>query len=838
MAGKMKQPLANLPEGPVFAKSRAEVLTVVVLLALLAFMPFALGTVEAWSELIAVIGATALWCLFAWRFLFEPDFKRPPFAFSLLIFVFCLFVLTQIVPLPAAILEVVSPNTLQKRASLLADLESSTGYATISFYPLATAEGLRNLFVGTAIFVAVSTIFVTRRQIKFLFTAVLLIGTSQAILALAQVTLDAPGIYWSQWIGQGTTFTGSFLNHSNYCQYMNLVIGCGVALFLITLEENKRSPSHSVFTKSQSFKLLLQRQGWMLACLSLCIISIMFSLSRNGLLSLLVATTLIAICLLHTQALDWRGWILFCIPLVVFFSLSIFGMDLVYNRIAKLQDVDYLRGRWNLARDVLSVWQDFPLMGVGLDAHEVVFPAYDTLEMPTLAEQADNDYAQLLEEMGVLGAGLILAAICLLMFEAWRLMRHGVMTASVAVYGLSLGLLAVAIHSTTDFGQRLPAVFGMTAVCVAILLRLAANEHSIAPKKFAKDLPASYRNPRHRKFMGVAVAGLLMIACGWSLNHAYAAFIAERWWADALHYERRLDASDWQADDETFIELVGSAEEAHAWQPQNPLYAYWLNVYRWQFFSRRLELITPDDPNIRNLVGAIADSLSLLRQTCPTYGPAYSLEGQLRKNVMNDDRGITLVRLGASLSPYDGQSNLVAGELEAHLHHADEAWPYLRRAVTLEPSLFESAVAVCLIPLNRIDWAESLADNQHGRLIKLANLCSEIPQFKTDAAQIVRKAEQSLEDSVQSATASPQETAQLAYAKYQSGQLNTAITYYRQALNSQYHRVDWRLGLARALADSGDYNAAIHETKVCLRLSPQFQPAQQLLESLAVHGTP
>jgi hypothetical protein len=61
-----------------------------------------------------------------------------------------------------------------------------------------------------------------------------------------------------------------------------------------------------------------------------------------------------------------------------------------------------------------------------------------------------------------------------------------------------------------------------------------------------------------------------------------------------------------------------------------------------------------------------------------------------------------------------------------------------------------------------------------------------------------------------------------------------AVAYYRRALDRDYGEVVWRLGLARALADTGDVTVAIAEAEICLRLRPRWEPAEALVRELSV----
>src|SRR5205814_3589135 len=79
-----------------------------------------------------------------------------------------------------------------------------------------------------------------------------------------------------------------------------------------------------------------------------------------------------------------------------------------------------------------------------------------------------------------------------------------------------------------------------------------------------------------------------------------------------------------------------------------------------------------------------------------------------------------------------------------------------------------------------------------------------------------------LKDQAARADASPAAMAMMAQEMFSEKNFPAAADYYRRALASDYANVPWRMGLAQALAESGEVPQALHEAKVCLRLRPQF----------------
>jgi hypothetical protein len=167
-------------------------------MALLAFMPFALGVVEAWSEEVVVLLSGAMVVCLLLRLLFQPagGFART-WAYAPL-GLFVLLTVVQLVPLPRAVLEAVTPNTVAMKVSPAGALSqpAPAGAMTISLYPLATERALRLALAVSAVFVVTVNVYRRTSQIERLLTAVAVVGGGIALLALAQIVTNAPGIYW------------------------------------------------------------------------------------------------------------------------------------------------------------------------------------------------------------------------------------------------------------------------------------------------------------------------------------------------------------------------------------------------------------------------------------------------------------------------------------------------------------------------------------------------------------------------------------------------------------------------------------------------------------------
>src|SRR3972149_1672130 len=224
--------------------------------------------------------------------------------------------------------------------------------------------------------------------------------------------------------------------------------------------------------------------------------------------------------------------------------------------------------------------------------------------------------------------------------------RLSIRTAS---YGLGFGLLAVLIHSFSDFGQHLPANAVLSAVSCALLLALARQD------KRTPQSPDAGSQSRRRVLNGAILAGALAV-CLWALIGADNARVAEAHWRNVKDAANRLAEREWRGTPEEYEYLISEATAACDRQRCDAKYRYWLNVYRWHSIE------SAADPNIGQAgipeesmpaVRSIVSGLHEARLLCATYGPVCSMVGQIEKFVLYNDGGAENIRRGFRLSPCD-----------------------------------------------------------------------------------------------------------------------------------------------------------------------------------------
>lgn len=806
------------------------------LILLLLFMPLAFGAVEAWSELMVIAFATAISICFLLKLITD---RSSTFIWSwtyVPIFIFILVAIFQLVPIPASLVKTVSPNTFIIKQDLLSDLSDSNSLLkslTLSFYPYATKHDLRLFISVAAIFLVVINLYRRPDKIKRLLAAITIIGGFVALLALAQDVFGNGKIYWIVPTGYDTANSGTFVNHSHYGQFMNLSIGAAVSLLLIKVHDIFRGKKITPSVVSEYITSGVFKSIWLLlAMVIIGVVTVFMSLTRGGMISMLIAAGFTTLVLSSRGSLKGRGWIMVLLALGAFICVLYLGFDAVYDRLASLQQLHQAEGgRWQIVKDIMIAWTKFPVFGTGLGTHEVVYPMFDRSTIATLAAYAENEYAQAAEETGLIG----LTALVVFGLMVWicyvRNIRSSSLLARSVAFGLGFGLMAIMIHSLSDFGQHLPANAFLTAISCALLISLADKGQRKAVRINVVGSTRHYRN------FWIAILICISGIWSWALLEANNARKAEASWKKTVALENELMRKNWQGEDEEYIELITNAAEASYYQPDNVKYLHWLNIYRWQSLSRfndpnTGEVIIPE--KAMEYVKRIVDELNDARKLCPTYGATYCIVGQLQKFTLDDPNGAHCIRKGYQLAPCDPTACFVAGLLDVDEQKFDTSFEKFNRAIQLDWRLFPNVVNVFIHSLDRPDLAVNIAGDDIYRLSLVANSLADLEGHKEVFEKAQTRTRELLREKCSDPDVSAIALASLANIYRKERDIESAIESYRRALTLDYGQVHWRYSLARLLAESDKVPEAIHEARICLRLSPQFKPAEKLIADLSV----
>jgi O-antigen ligase/tetratricopeptide (TPR) repeat protein len=804
---------------------------------MLVFMPLLFGARNAWTEEVVIALSGCIVICFLLKLIVDRN-QRIVWTWAyVLVGLFVLIILLQLISLPSGLLNNFSPRTVGLRTELLAGLpgvDELLKNQTISLYPNGTKHDLRLILSVAAVFFVVLNVFRRPSQIKRLLMVIALTGGLVALIALAQDVFGNGLRYWfvpHPYAGSSKTLSGPFLNHNHFGQFMNLSIGAAIGWLCATLHADfsgRRIKPDTVVDhlSSPSAKLL-----WLLvAIIALGAATVFISLTRGGMVSMLIAAVVTMLLLCCRRSLAGSAWIMVLMAFAAFTCILMVGFEAVYDRFATLQNFEGFDFRWQILKDLVVSFEHFPLLGTGMGTHSVVYPMYQSINTILLFTHVENEYAQLLEETGIVGLCLLIIFLIIILSSYLKSIRSTKLPIQSAAYGLGFGLLAILIHSFSDYGQHIPANAFLSAIFCALLIGLARQKKE-TPETPKAIIPS-------QKYGRLCTACLLCI-CGvwlWALVGANNARIAEGHWKEALAIEKGLKTKDWRGTEAEYSELISHTETANRYQPENVRYQYGLNLYRWYSITKAegdieaAAIGQESMPAVHNIVNGLNQAIKI----CPTYGPSYSLAGQIEKFIFYDDAGAEKIRKGFQLAPSDPIACFVAGRLDVLEGNPEDSISKFEKAVNIDGGLFKNIVNIYINYLSRPDLAMSAAGDNVGRLRQVARALEDM-QYNDLAKQSRQKAKEVLETRCARPDASAFDLAALA-GVYRSQQNNDkAVEYYNRALALDYGQIDWRFALARLLAETDRIPEAMNEARICLRLRPQFKAAERLVTELSVN---
>jgi tetratricopeptide (TPR) repeat protein len=355
----------------------------------------------------------------------------------------------------------------------------------------------------------------------------------------------------------------------------------------------------------------------------------------------------------------------------------------------------------------------------------------------------------------------------------------------------------------------------------------------------------------------------------------------------------RLEQDDWAASDEDLRSLVSQATTAVDADPTDADHRYWLSVYKWRSIDHPPpatqpagnEDYTPSAPatqpavpeiNVADLqpldhstpatqpaepavaqaappppgpttlptgkfpqAREIVAELLETRRLCPTFGPLYSVAGQIRYFALNDPAGADEVELGYQLTRDHPITCFAAGLVDGKRGNWDAARDKFRHAIALgNGKLIPELVNASLYRLDRpelpievtadrLDWfcfaAKCLADD--GRHEEVANkACAmAVQRLKTQGLPVDLRALGNPESAIPAIYSTAGEACQ------HQREYGMAIQYYEQSLALDYGNIWSRYRLAQCLFATDRKQEAAHEARICLRFNPNMGEARRII---------
>jgi O-antigen ligase len=841
-----------------------------VVLLLVVLSPWALGAVDPPFEaaVLAVIGL--LLVLWGARMVAEGRIllRRTPFL-AILAGWFALGVV-QIIPMPHAVLGLLSPETARLYSSLLPETPESLADGesllppfergrTLSVYPGATRHFLLRLLALMALFAVVQENVASEASLRRLAIVATLNGFALALLAIFQYFRGPPNVIYGTFAAPAEVF-GPFICRNHYPFYLNMCIGLGLGWLLAVRQhyhQHDQQPGVPLAVLQQPEIL------WIGSGLGLMVTSVLLSRSRGGIVALLLAVAGAALLhLLH----DYRRSRL-DLPLVVggvVLALTAwFGLDLVKERLETVWMGEALRESraplWSMLLPL--VWQ-FPLFGTGLGTFEAVEALHRQTpnDVSLQYEHAHNDYLEAWIEGGLIGFVLVTALAVLVILYAYRAYRRYVREETGHfVLGAALALFTVVIHSFGDFGMHIPAIAILASVIAAHLTVLSANRELPADPSIAK----GWRNLAWLCVSGfVILLGVVLALEGWRVwrvhyhrSAGYAWLATDRPDRFTLAFPHFVEAARLDPDkarlhleaSRAYLEAVAeqmapmeAAQDlslvapwfATGWSASPaeallaPTSAATLSSITWEPMLEEWDDHLQSSlvvPGLRHLVRA--------RDLAPTLGAPHVRLAANRSAFAQADPAYRYIERAMLLIPVDPELWYVGGLvalLEDDRERAIQCW---RRSLELSDDFLEDILSRAVVAFGEEATVQRVVPDDPDRLWKAARFLypepAQEPQRRTLFARalgILQQRGNSLE---------PGELHTMAELYRALDQKTEAVRTLRDALEKQPSNLRWRLTFARWLLEDGQLLEARDEVRRILDQHPRHREAEQLRQAIS-----
>lgn len=434
----------------------ASAITLVLLSFALAWAVLSKGGVwpSDWEISLVLVGFSSV----VFAFGRAKDRIRLPWPVILLLALVVYIALT-LVPLPSAVLALLSPTRDLLLHRLQPVLPSAVS-APLSVNPPATVFGLFTFVAWIATFL-LSYGLSLRMPGKYWIASVplLILAVFESGLGLLQALTRS-----------STLATGTYTNRDHFAGFLEMVFPfaflCGVGML-------KRSRNGQTAAASAVLACAL----WGLT--AIIFLAIAYSLSRMGLIVVLLELLIVGVAGLG-GGLKQRGrWVLIGATTAVLLAGCIFLIpDQLSARFASIGVSEKASGeiRLSLWNDTLPLIAEFPAFGCGLGGYESVFMKHQSVANEYGVEFAHNDYLQFLAELGIGGFLLLAGAIggvCWTIVKGLNLSQGE--NRRLVLWSCLAALTGILVHSAADFNMYVPAN-AMTFAWVAGLGLATATE--------------------------------------------------------------------------------------------------------------------------------------------------------------------------------------------------------------------------------------------------------------------------------------------------------------------------------------------------------------------------
>jgi len=643
---------------------------------LIIFTPLAFGTVEFWSlAVMEILSMTALFAFMISSMKNKEEIHAVPGIIPLLLFL--LFILIQIIPLPAQVIKFLSPSAFDIHRNA-AGIIGSSPWMTISIHPHATVLEFLRYSSYVAFYILTVQLLRDKDVLKKTIIVIIIFGGLLSFSSILQFYLTKDMALWFRHVPHNSMIVGPYICHNHYAALMAMIFPVALGIFFF---HRPRFYHTSLFRGI--VEILSQEKAnihiLIGAAVILMVSSIFVSVSRGGMISTCLSLIFFSYLLVKRKISRGNTLLLIFVIIITTLSVTWFGWDQILDRFARLKNAQGIiyESRLDFWKDSRHIIKAFPATGSGFGTFVDIYPSHQTISGDLTLVHAHNDYIELAVEGGLISLLFAAAFIFTLFQKTYRVFKTRRDAYSVYVYmGSITGIIAILIHSVVDFNFHIGAN-GLWFFFIAGLAVSAANTGIRQTSKRTRLLPVQSLSVKRLSMASVTVmmAGTVVISCSFLSGKFYFS-----------HIKNFQTGADTPVEDLKKINQISGY--AVKFDPLNAIY---------YFAKANSELFLDQaDLAVKNFKKAI--------QLNPAKSTYLKRLGLYFGKTGEDSLAEQLLESSVKFDISNADNALQYGIALLYQQKTEQGIDYIKTAVQLDPELIDTALTA--MAMNRIDFQE------------------------------------------------------------------------------------------------------------------------------------
>ena len=491
-------------------------------------------------------------------------------------------IVIQLIPLPPFIVKFVSPHTFEIKKNVYeltsASSNGANAWMNLSLYNYATYKELIKVLSYAALYFIIINTVRDRNRIKILIYVLVVMGLFQVFYGIAQTYSSSQKIWWWTNNYYGGWVTGTYINRNHLGGFLEMVIPLCTGLMIASIKTSRKaggSPDEGagrrekdrIIWKSKivrrrsksgardqedSISKLKRFRNWISSgeerskIILLIFMGIPLGLgllltgSRGGIISFGICMFFMALLFMFKSGYRKYGIVAICLCFIILGYGLYVGIEKTVKRFEHLEN---LYGRLEIAKSVIPMIHDFPLLGIGWGNFKYMYPRYAPSEYsgPVSVGYAHNDWVEMTAESGMVGASLFLFALLVYLIRTTRLWFRRSDNFAIGIgAGAIAAVISISIHSFFDFNMHIPAnPMALSSILAIGFLSTHIERHSTYDRFFYKTKSVSVNG----KGPMVLLVALVLLVGFFLFQRVTGHFVAEAYcstvWNSSLNRDRK-----------------------------------------------------------------------------------------------------------------------------------------------------------------------------------------------------------------------------------------------------------------------------------------------------------